>query len=118
LGHSVSLEVLQEKKYIPAHAENSTPDYPAHSVVNILTVLPWHSLMGSKKNDEQLSQDGQYPNKDLDMASPEHKPEASPLHHFTQFIQYISGNIQNATYQEEQTEHLPAKESISGCTSI
>jgi len=36
--------------------------------------------MGPKKNHEQLSQDGQYPNKDLDMASPEHKPEASPLH--------------------------------------
>jgi len=68
------------KKYIPAHAGNSTPDCPAHSVVNILTVLPWHSLMGSKKNHEQLSQDGQYPSKDMDMASLEHKPEASPLH--------------------------------------
>jgi len=68
------------KKNIPAHAGNSTLDCPPHSVVNILTVVAWHSLMGSKKNHKQLSQDGQYPNKDLDRASPEHKPEASPLH--------------------------------------
>ena len=52
----------RKKKHAPAHAGNSTPDCPAHSVVNILTVLPWHSLMGSKKNHEQLRQDGQYPN--------------------------------------------------------
>jgi hypothetical protein len=38
-------------------------------------------------------------------------------HHFTQFIQYIWGNIQNATHQEEQPKHLPARESNSGCTS-
>ena len=53
------------KKNILSQAGNSIPDCPAHSVVNILIVLTWHSLMGSKKNHKQLHQDAQYPQQRL-----------------------------------------------------
>jgi hypothetical protein len=35
---------------------------------------------GVQEKPQTASQDGQYPNKNLDRASPEHKPEALPLH--------------------------------------
>jgi hypothetical protein len=67
--------------------------------------------MGSEKHHKQLGQDGQYPNKYLDRASPEEKPVALPLHPI------YSVTSEATYYQEEQTEHVPTRESISGCTS-